>query len=218
MKGLKDHLAEQALERYILAHIDPEPEHLRHLRREAHIRLVQPRMISGHLQGRLLALLVSLVRPRHVLEIGTYTAYATACLAENLAPESRLTTIEIEEELEEFIRHALESSPRTAQIDLLIGDALCVLPSLDLSQTDLVYLDADKRLYPQLFQLIEHRLPSGALVLADNTLWSGKVCAPEATDKQTEGIRAFNDYAACLEGWQKVILPIRDGLTLLRKH
>ena len=217
VKDLDRHISEQLLEEYLLAHIEPEPETLQRLSRDAHIRLKHPRMISGHLQGRLLKMLVALVRPRGVLEIGTYTAYATVCLAESLLPTARITTVEINDELEDYIRQALALAGCAEKVDLKIGDALDVIPLLDLSCTDMVYLDADKRLYIEYFKLIQDKLPPGALVLADNTLWNGKVVDPNANDPQTKGVRTFNDYIATLKGWQQVILPIRDGLTLIRK-
>lgn len=217
VKDLDRHISEQLLEEYLLAHIEPEPETLQRLSREAHIRLKHPRMISGHLQGRLLKMLVALVRPRGILEIGTYTAYATVCLAESLLPTARITTVEINDELEDYIRQALALAGCAEKVDLKIGDALDIIPLLDLSCTDMVYLDADKRLYIEYFKLIQDKLPPGALVLADNTLWNGKVVDPNANDPQTKGVRTFNDYIATLKGWQQVILPIRDGLTLIRK-
>ena len=217
MKDLDRHISEQLLEEYLLAHIEPEPETLQRLSRDAHIRLKHPRMISGHLQGRLLKMLVALVRPRGILEIGTYTAYATVCLAESLLPTACITTVEINDELEDYIRQALALAGCAEKVDLKIGDALDVIPLLDLSCTDMVYLDADKRLYIEYFKLIQDKLPPGALVLADNTLWNGKVVDPNANDPQTKGVRTFNDYIATLKGWQQVILPIRDGLTLIRK-
>ncbi len=217
VKDLDRHISEQLLEEYLLAHIEPEPETLQRLSRDAHIRLKHPRMISGHLQGRLLKMLVALVRPRGILEIGTYTAYATVCLAESLLPTACITTVEINDELEDYIRQALALAGCAEKVDLKIGDALDVIPLLDLSCTDMVYLDADKRLYIEYFKLIQDKLPPGALVLADNTLWNGKVVDPNANDPQTKGVRTFNDYIATLKGWQQVILPIRDGLTLIRK-
>lgn len=217
VKDLDRHISEQLLEEYLLAHIEPEPVTLQRLSRDAHIRLKHPRMISGHLQGRLLKMLVALVRPRGILEIGTYTAYATVCLAESLLPTARITTVEINDELEDYIRQALALAGCAEKVDLKIGDALDIIPLLDLSCTDMVYLDADKRLYIEYFKLIQDKLPPGALVLADNTLWNGKVVDPNANDPQTKGVRTFNDYIATLKGWQQVILPIRDGLTLIRK-
>ena len=214
---VEDHLQGEHLEQYILSHIDPEPQYLRELRREAHVRLVHPRMISGHLQGRLLTILVSLVRPRHILEIGTYTAYATLCMAEALEDDGLITTIEINDEMGPFIERALSASGYREQVELVMGDALELIPAMDLSRCDLVYIDADKRHYIEYFELIRERLPHGTLILADNTLWSGKVIDEHANDPQTRGIKLFNDYIAKLDGWQKVILPIRDGLTLIRK-
>jgi len=178
-------------------------------------------MLSGHLQGRLLKMLVQLVNPRNVLELGTYTAYASLCLAEGLQnPSARVHTIEHNDEMEDFIHRSLALSPFGDRVVVHIGDALEVMQEL-LSQHpfDLVYIDADKRHYPSYYQLLIPALPSQALILADNTLWDGKVLqSPPPKDAQTQGILDFNDLVAGDPRVEVVMLPLRDGLTLIRKR
>ncbi len=215
--GVDDRQEALKLEAYISAHIDPEPKELSGLTREANLRLVNPRMISGHLQGRLLKMLVRLHRPRRILELGTYSGYATACMAEALPPDGSITTIELFDELKPFITKAMKSMELQDRVECLIGDAIEIIPTLPLSEYDLVYIDANKRHYEEYLNLLEERLPVGALIIADNTLWDGKVTDLSAQDAQTCGIRAFNDRIATSERFEKVILPIRDGLSLIYK-
>lgn len=209
------------LEQYLEQHSSQEPAELRRLRREAHVHLLQPRMLSGHLQGRLLKMLVQLVNPRNVLELGTCTAYASLCLAEGLQNSSaRVHTIEHNDEMEDFIHRSLALSPFGDQVVVHIGDALEVMQEL-LTQHpfDLVYIDANKRDYSSYYQLLIPALPSQALVLADNTLWDGKVLqSPPPGDAQTQGILSFNDLVAGDPRVEVVMLPLRDGLTLIRKR
>lgn len=207
----------EALEAYILQHIDDEGELLAKLNRDAHVNLLRPRMLSGHLQGRMLKMFCKMMNPKNVLEIGTYTGYATMCLAEGLSLDAEIDTIEINDELEDFIRKYINQSPLKDKINLHIGDALEIIPNLN-KQFDLVFLDADKRLYCEYFDLLIDRMKSGGLIIADNTLWDGKVLeTPHHTDLQTIGIIKFNDMIAADKRVEKVILPIRDGLTLIRK-
>ena len=207
----------EELEEYILRHIDPEPEHLARLDRDTHVRLLYPRMCSGHLQGRLLKMLVRMINPQHVLELGTYSGYATQCLAEGLLrEEAHIDTIEIDDELEDFIRQHLSQSPVASRITLHIGDAVEILSSLN-RQFDLIYIDANKRDYLAYYDLAMSHLVPGGYIFADNTLWDGKVADPASHDPQTCGIRAFNDRVASDPRVEKVILPLRDGLTLIRK-
>lgn len=207
----------EELEEYILRHIDAEPEHLRQLERDTHVRLLYPRMCSGHLQGRLLKMLVRMINPQHVLELGTYSGYATLCLAEGLLrDEAHIDTIEIDDELEDFIRQHLSQSPVASRITLHIGDAVEILSSLN-RQFDLIYIDANKRDYITYYNLAMAHLVPGGFIIADNTLWDGKVVDPASHDPQTRGIRAFNDQVASDPRVEKVILPLRDGLTLIRK-
>ena len=207
------------LDEYILAHIDPEPDWLVRLNRETHLKLLHPRMVSGHLQGRLLKMFVQMINPENVLELGTFSGYSALCIAEGLQKETaRLHTIEINDEMEDFIRHAIENSPYGERIHLYIGDATKIIPDFDDQFFDLVFIDADKRLYWEHYELILPKLRKGGFILADNTLWSGKVIEDTANnDYQTKGIIAFNEKLATDSRVEKVILPIRDGLTLIRK-
>lgn len=205
------------IEKYILSHIDKEGELLRNLNRDAHVNLLRPRMISGHLQGRLLKMFCRMVQPRYILEIGTYTAYATLCLAEGAADEAEIHTIEVNDELEDFILKHLHKSKLKDKIHLHIGDAIQIIPTIDCI-FDLVFIDANKRHYCEYYDLIFDKVRSGGLIIADNTLWDGKVLeTPHPTDKQTIGIQAFNDMLEKDDRVEKVILPIRDGLTLIWK-
>ena len=197
--------------------MDAEPEHLARLDRDTHVRLLYPRMCSGHLQGRLLKMLVRMINPHHVLELGTYSGYATQCLAEGLLrDEAHIDTIEIDDELEDFIRQHLSESPVASRITLHIGDAVEILSDLN-RQFDLIYIDANKRDYLAYYDLAMSHLVPGGYIIADNTLWDGKVADPACHDPQTLGIRAFNDRVASDPRVEKVILPLRDGLTLIRK-
>lgn len=207
----------EELEEYILQHIDAEPEHLARLDRDTHVRLLYPRMCSGHLQGRLLKMLVRMVNPTNVLELGTYSGYATQCLAEGLLrDDAHVDTIEIDDELEDFIRQHLSQSPVVNRITLHIGDAVQILQQLQ-RQYDIIYIDANKRDYLAYYDLAMIHLMPGGYILADNTLWDGKVADSEAHDAQTRGIRAFNDRVATDPRVERVILPLRDGLTIIRK-
>lgn len=205
------------IEQYILSHIDEEGELLRNLNRDAHVNLLRPRMISGHLQGRLLKMFCSMIQPKYILEIGTYTAYATLCLAEGAADEAEIHTIEVNDELEDFIMKHLHKSKLKDKIHLHIGDAIQIIPTIDCI-FDLVFIDANKRHYCEYYDLIFDKVRPGGLIIADNTLWDGKVLeTPHPTDKQTIGIQAFNDMLKKDDRVEKVILPIRDGLTLIWK-
>lgn len=214
---IEDHQRQLLLEEYIEAHTDPEPETLAALARKANLRLVSPRMMSGHLQGRLLKMFVRMQRPRKILELGTYSAYATACMAEALPDGSSITTIEIFDELQPFITDAIESLGFSDKVTPLIGNALEILPTLPLEEFDMVYIDANKRHYVEYIEMIEDRLPIGAVVIADNTLWDGKVIDEKEQDEQTVAIRKFNDRMMTSKKFEKLILPIRDGLTIMYK-
>lgn len=212
------------LQEYLEAHSSAEPTLLYNVWREANIHLLQPRMLSGHLQGRLLKLLVMLSRPRNVLEVGTYSGYATLCLAEGVSElrnsnKCTVHTIEVEEELEPYIRPIFESSPYSEYIQLHMGRAEEIIPRLmQRYPFDFVYIDANKRDYSNYYNSIMEYLPSGALLLADNTLWDGKVLNTEQhKDAQTKAIDAFNKQIAQDPRVEKVMLPLRDGLTLIYK-
>ena len=207
----------ETIDDYILRHSDEEGQLLAALNRDAHVNLLQPRMLSGHLQGRFLKMLCRVARPARVLEIGTYTGYATLCLAEGLPTGGHVDTIELNDEMEDFIRKYLEQSPFRDRVTLHIGDARAVIPTLE-GEFDLVFIDADKRHYSAYYDLVFPRVRPGGLILADNTLWDGHVVeSPAPTDRQTLGIMAFNDKIKRDERVEKVILPLRDGLTLIWK-
>ncbi|HBG41528.1 O-methyltransferase [Limibacterium fermenti] len=207
-----------SLEEYILSHSDPEPPWLRDLYRKAHIRLVHPRMLSGHLQGRFLKMLTQMIRPQNVLEIGTYTGYSALCIAEGLTGISFVYTIEKDDEMEDFIREAFAASPYDGRICLYIGDAAKIVPAFAKDFFGMVFIDADKREYWEHYELILPKVLPGGYILVDNTLWSGKVLEKTPNnDWQTKGILEFNEKLAADDRVEKVILPIRDGLTLIRK-
>ncbi len=207
----------EEIESYILSHIDEEGDLLKALNRDANVNLLRPRMLSGHLQGRLLKLFCRMMRPRRVLEIGTYTGYATLCMAEGLEEGALVHTIEVNDEMEDFIQKYLSRSPHQAKVRLHIGDAMEIIPQLD-ETFDMVFIDADKRLYPAYYDLVFPKVRAGGLILADNTLWDGKVIEEVApADKQTQGILCFNDKIKADDRVEKVILPMRDGLTLIWK-
>lgn len=205
------------IEEYIRAHSDEEGELLAALSRDANVNLLRPRMISGHLQGRILKMFCRMLRPHRVLEIGTYTGYATLCLAEGLEEDARVHTLEINDEMEDFIWKYLSRSPHKEKICVHFGDAMALIPQFD-EMFDLVFIDADKRLYSAYYDLVFPKVRSGGLILADNTLWDGKVVQEEpASDKQTQGILAFNEKIKHDDRVEKVILPLRDGLTMIWK-
>ena len=208
----------EELEEYILSHIDDEGDALARLNRETHIYHLRPRMCSGHLQGRLLKMFVRMINPQNILELGTFTGYSALCLAEGLiAPDGELHTIEIDDELEDFIRSHFEASPLADRLHLHIGDARDILPTID-KTFDLVFMDANKREYSEYYDLVFPRLAPGGFIIADNTLWDGKVVDwGKKLDAQTEGILKFNDYIAHDDRVEKVIIPLRDGLTIIYK-
>ncbi len=206
------------LEIYAQEHSCAEPEVLRELTRQTHLRIINPRMISGHIQGRLLSMVVSLVRPRRVLEMGTFTAYSTISMALSMESGSRLTTIEIDDELEEFAAEYIQKAGVSDIVEQRIGDCFEVMESLE-GTFDLVFIDADKRNYLECYErLFEKNLvTSNSVIIADNTLWDGKVLSETArNDKQTLGIKRFNDFVATDSRVEKVMLPLRDGLTIIR--
>ena len=204
------------IEEYIKAHTDPEPELLQQLGRDVHLRLLYPRMCSGHVQGRLLKMLTAMVAPQRVLEIGTYAGYSALCIAEALPEGAHLDTVEIDDEMEDFIRSRFGRSPHGHKITLHIGDFSRIAPSLQPGY-DLAYMDANKRTYTETFTLVRSLVRPGGFILADNTLWDGKVTdTTRHHDQQTLGIAEFNDTIAADPSLEKVILPLRDGLTLIR--
>ena len=207
-----------SIDEYILGHIDPEPEHLYRLWRACNIELLHGRMASGHLQGRLLKMLVQMVRPRRIVEVGTFSGYSALCMAEGLADDDcRVYTFEINDELEDFTRQWLSRSPVGHRVELIIGDAIDLAPRMGLT-FDMAFIDGDKRTYCEAYEALLPLLSEGAFLLADNTLWDGHVVDPAYDhDQQTLGVRRFNDLVAGDPRVEKVILPLRDGLTLMRK-
>lgn len=206
------------IDEYILEHIDPENDYLKALYRATHVKLLRPRMASGHLQGRMLKMFVEMIRPQTVLEIGTYSGYSALCMAEGLPEGAMLHTFEINDEQEDFTRPWLENSPWADKITFHIGDALKLVPQMDL-HFDMAFVDGDKRRYIDYYEMVMERLEPGGYIIADNTLWDGHVLEtdPHYTDRQTLGIKAFNDLVAKDKRTEKVMLPLRDGLTIIRK-
>ena len=207
----------QPLADYVAAHTSPEPPLLRNINRETHAQVLMPRMLSGHLQGRVLAMLSQMVRPRRVLEIGTYTGYSALCLAEGLAEDGLLYTLDINEELEERVRGYFAESGFGDRIKYLIGNALDVIPSLR-ETWDLVFIDADKRYYADYYDMVLPAVRPGGFVIADNVLWSGKVAQPpDPKDKDLPAVLDFNARVQQDPRVENVLLPIRDGLMVVRK-
>lgn len=206
-----------SIDEYILRHIDAEGDYLHALWRDTQLRLAYGQMASGHLQGRLLKMLVQMVRPHFVLELGTFSGYSALSMAEGLEPGSELHTFEVFDEQEDFIRQWFEGSAYADMLHLHIGDALQLVPQMDI-QWDLAFIDADKREYVDYYNMVLPRMRPGGFILADNTLWYGHVLEehPRESDLQTRGVQAFNDLVAADPRVEKVILPLRDGLTLIR--
>jgi len=205
------------LDDYILSHSDPEPDHLYRLWRATNIHMLHGRMASGHLQGRLLRMLVRMVRPKNVLEVGTFSGYSALCLAEGLEADGHLYTFEINDEQEDFTRPWLEASPLSDRITFIIGDAISEAPRLGID-FDMAFMDGDKRTYRDVYEMVLSVLRPGGFIVADNTLWDGHVVDTAYNrDPQTLGIRDFNDHVAADPRVERVIVPLRDGLTLIRK-
>ena len=206
----------ERIDEYILQHIDKESDYLHRLWRATQLHLLYGRMASGHLQGRLLKMLVGMVKPKQVLEIGTYSGYSGLCIAEGLLEGGHLHTVEINDEQEDFTLPWFQGSPYRDKITMHIGDALEVVPRLGL-RFDMAFIDGDKRKYVEYYEMVMAHLNVDGYILADNTLWDGHVVEEETKDAQTEGIRAFNDWVAKDDRVEKVILPLRDGLTIIKK-
>lgn len=205
------------LDNYILSHIDTEPEYSYCLWRATNIYMLHGRMASGHLQGRLLKMLVRMIRPKNILEVGTFSGYSALCMAEGLDDGGKVYTFEINDEQEDFTRPWIENSPVADKIEFVIGDAITEAPKLGIA-FDMAFIDGDKRTYVETYEMVLSLLNPGGFILADNTLWDGHVTDPAYDkDHQTQGIRRFNDHVAQDDRVEKVILPLRDGLTLIRK-
>ncbi|WAC12135.1 O-methyltransferase [Dyadobacter pollutisoli] len=210
-------LAEE-IEEYSVLHTENESELLKSLNRETHANILNPRMLSGHLQGRFLSMISRMIRPERILEIGTYTGYSAICLCEGLKPGGKLITIDINEELETFTRNFFKRSPFEDSIDYRIGVALDIVPTLS-DTFDLVFIDADKINYSSYFNLCLEKVRPGGFLIADNVLWSGKVIQSEQTkiDKDTQALLDFNRMVHEDSRVSNILLPIRDGLMILQK-
>ena len=206
---------DEGIEEYARLHTEPENDLLKELVRETHAMVLQPRMLSGHLQGRFLSFIAKVYQPSLILEIGTYTGYSALCMAEGLKKGGLLITIDVNEELETFTRSFFNRSAYKEQIDYRIADAAIEIPTIE-GPIDLVFIDADKRNYALYFDLVIDKMRSGGLILVDNVLWSGKIIEEAAKDKSTQALRDFNTKVANDPRVEPLLLPIRDGLFLLR--
>ena len=208
---------ESDLEQYILQHTSAEPDYLYRLWRATHLHTVHGRMVSGHLQGRLLKMLVQMIHPRNILEVGTFSGYSAIAMAEGLEDGGHLYTFEVNDEMEDFTRAWIEGSSVADKITFIVGDAMTEAPKLGV-EFDLAFMDGDKRTYCECYDMVLSVLSPGGFVLADNTLWDGHVVDHDYdNDRQTQGIERFNDYVAADPRTEQLILPLRDGLTLIRK-
>ena len=209
------------VEEYICSHTTPENELLSSISRDTYLHVLNAHMVSGQVQGRLLSMISHMLRPRRILELGTFTGYSALCMAEGLPDDGIVVTIEHNDELEERIRKNLSLSPLGKKIQLIIGDAIERINELRNEWTnefDLVFIDADKREYCSYLEAVYPLVPTGGFILADNTLWDGHIIDPAYDkDKQTSGLRAFNDKVASDDRFEQVILPLRDGMTIIRK-
>ena len=206
----------EELEKYVLSHIDAEGDYLYRLYRATNIHLLHGRMASGHLQGRLLKMLVEMVKPENILEVGTFSGYSSICLAEGLAEGGKVYTFEINDEQEDFTRPWIEGSHVAAKLEFIIGDAITEAPRLGIT-FDMAFIDGDKRTYIETYEMALKVMRPGGFIVADNTLWDGHVVDPAYDhDQQTIGIRNFNDHISRDPRVEKVILPLRDGLTLIK--
>ncbi|WP_207429292.1 O-methyltransferase [Pedobacter sp. SYSU D00535] len=208
-------LLTEGLQAYLEQHCEPEPELLRYINRETHLKVPMARMLSGHYQGRVLTFLSKLLSPRRILEIGTFTGYATLCLAEGLSDDGIIHTIDINVELEDRVREYFNKSDYHSKINYHLGNALDIIPGLD-EVFDIVFIDADKKNNQTYYDLVFDKIRKGGLIIVDNVLWSGKI-TQGANDKDTSGIRTFNEKVTSDHRVEKLILPVRDGLFIIRK-
>lgn len=205
------------LARYVELHSQTENDLLARINRETHLEVLRPRMLSGHLQGRVLGMLSQMIKPKNILEIGTYTGYSALCMAEGLSEGGKIITIDKNHELEARVKNYFNESDYKEQIELLIGDAMEIIPTLN-ETFDLVFIDADKVNYLNYYNLVVDRLPSGAYIIADNVLWSGKVIEPlDDQDMDTKAVLEFNKAVQEDKRVENVLFPIRDGLMIIRK-
>jgi predicted O-methyltransferase YrrM len=204
------------LDKYVCEHTANESDLLKKINRETHLEVLQPRMLSGHFQGRVLSMFSKMIRPERILEIGTYTGYSAICLAEGLTPNGKLVTIDINEELAARVRGYFAESPYSQQIDYLIGDAMELIPALN-EKWDIVFIDADKHNYINYYHLVFPMVKVGGYIIADNVLWSGKVIDSSQQDKDTLLLREYNQLVHQDNRVEEVLFPIRDGLMIARK-
>jgi caffeoyl-CoA O-methyltransferase len=212
-----DFLPEE-IDRFVVEHTQPEPELLNRINRETNIKILRPRMLSGHLQGRVLSMFCHMIKPKTILEIGTYTGYSAICMAEGLQPGGVIHTIDIDEELEDFVRDKITLAGLDETIQFHVGNALDIIPTLN-TNYDLVFIDADKENYSTYFDLVIDRVPSGGYIIADNVLWSGKVINEQEVknDPDTRALVEFCDKVHIDSRVQNVLFPVRDGLMVMRK-
>lgn len=206
----------EELDNYVCAHTSEESELLKKINRETHLEVLQPRMLSGHFQGRVLSMFSKMIQPERILEIGTYTGYSALCLAEGLKQSGKLITIDVNEELETRVRNYFQNSEFKEQIEYRIGDAMKIIPELS-QQFDIVFIDADKMNYINYYNLVFSKVKIGGYIIADNVLWSGKVADESKKDKDTELLRAYNLLNQNDSRVENVLFPIRDGLMIARK-
>jgi caffeoyl-CoA O-methyltransferase len=217
LKDFKMEFIDAALDDYVCAHTSEETALLYELNRQTHLKILQPRMLSGHFQGRLLSMISQMIQPQRVLEIGTYTGYSALCLLEGLAPGGKITTIDRNEELEEFVRGYVAKAGAEAGIEYIVGDAMLLIPQMQ-EQFDLVFIDADKENYCNYYELVFDLVKPGGYILADNVLWSGKVVNDyETADRDTRILMDYNRMVNEDPRVENILLPIRDGLMLARK-
>jgi len=204
------------LDQYVCDHTAQEGELLKKINRETHLEVLQPRMLSGHFQGRVLSMFSKMIKPNRILEIGTYTGYSALCLAEGLTAEGKLVTIDVNEELEYRVRSYFDNSEFSQKITYLVGDAIKLIPTIN-EKWDIVFIDADKLNYLNYYNLVFSSLKIGGYIIADNVLWSGKVADTTKQDRETNVLREYNDYIHNDPRVEEVLMPIRDGLMIARK-
>jgi len=209
-------LLSDELKNYLESHCDPESELLKQINRETHLKVSMPRMLSGHYQGRLLSMLSKMIRPNRIIEVGTFTGYATLCLAEGLTENGIIHTIDINAELEDMVRANFSKSSFNEKINYHVGNAIQIIPQLD-ETFDLAFIDADKKNNEAYYSLIMNKLRNGGIIIVDNVLWSGKVGDPNKKDQNTTLISNFNQMVCIDPRVEKLILPVRDGLFVVRK-
>ncbi len=207
----------QEIEKYILAHTEPEDDILKELDRQTNLKILRPRMLSGHLQGEILKMISYMIKPKNILEIGTFTGYSAICLAKGLDKNGSLITIDKNDEIADFTKSFFDKVSIKDRINYYVGDALKIIPKLD-KNFDLVFIDADKREYLDYYKLIFDKVNKGGFIIADNVLWDGKVVEKvDKNDKQTLGLLEFNDFIQNDNRVENVMFPIRDGLMIMRK-